>query len=164
MSSFLQRQRAATVARFTTEAISFTALNSPSLAAGNPASMTSTPRASKASATSSFSLMCMLHPGDCSPSRSVVSKIFILLFAFSLIWFVAFRCFSFAFDIIRIIRRSPRGFDCVPRSVPRCVSARPDHPAGGDVVPVWRLVPPQRGRELIADDDKTRCLLSDFVG
>ena len=35
----------------------------------------STPRSTRAWATSSFSVMFMLAPGDCSPSRSVVSKI-----------------------------------------------------------------------------------------
>src|SRR5487761_1798311 len=42
---------------------------------GKPASMTSTPSAASAWAISIFSLMFMLAPGDCSPSRSVVSKI-----------------------------------------------------------------------------------------
>ena len=37
--------------------------------------MTSTPRSTSAWATSSFSSRFMLQPGDCSPSRSVVSKI-----------------------------------------------------------------------------------------
>ena len=37
--------------------------------------MMSTPSAASARATSSFSAMFMLAPGDCSPSRRVVSKI-----------------------------------------------------------------------------------------
>ena len=59
----------------TRRAISATASQSPCEAAGNPASMTSTPRSARARATRSFSGCVMLHPGDCSPSRSVVSKI-----------------------------------------------------------------------------------------
>ena len=42
---------------------------------GKPASMMSTPMASRQSATSSFSSKVMVAPGHCSPSRSVVSKI-----------------------------------------------------------------------------------------
>jgi hypothetical protein len=41
---------------------------------GKPASMTSTPRAASARAISIFSPRFMLHPGLCSPSRRVVSK------------------------------------------------------------------------------------------
>ncbi len=52
-----------------------TASQSPREAAGKPASMTSTPRSASARATRSFSGCVMLQPGDCSPSRSVVSKI-----------------------------------------------------------------------------------------
>ena len=55
-------------------AISWTAAKSPSEATGNPASMMSTPMASSSSATSSFSSCVMVAPGDCSPSRKVVSK------------------------------------------------------------------------------------------
>ena len=44
---------------------------------GKPASMTSTPKATRAWAISIFSARFMLAPGDCSPSRSVVSKIVI---------------------------------------------------------------------------------------
>jgi hypothetical protein len=40
--------------------------------------MTSTPSSVSALATSSFSSVSMLHPGDCSPSRSVVSKMVIV--------------------------------------------------------------------------------------
>jgi len=42
---------------------------------GNPASITSPPSSTRALATSSFSRVFMLQPGDCSPSRRVVSKI-----------------------------------------------------------------------------------------
>ncbi len=52
-----------------------TASKSPTEAIGNPASMMSTPIAASARATSSFSAIFMLAPGDCSPSRNVVSKI-----------------------------------------------------------------------------------------
>ena len=48
---------------------------SPGEATGNPASMTSTPSSARARASRSFSGCVMLQPGDCSPSRSVVSKI-----------------------------------------------------------------------------------------
>ena len=56
-------------------AISDTAAKSPSEAMGNPASITSTPISSSMAAISSFSAWDMVAPGDCSPSRSVVSKI-----------------------------------------------------------------------------------------
>ncbi len=46
----------------------------PGEAIGNPASITSTPSSTRAFATSSFSGVVMLQPGDCSPSRRVVSK------------------------------------------------------------------------------------------
>ena len=66
-------------------AMSRTASKSPGEAMGKPASMMSTPRSTRAWATSSFSARFMLQPGDCSPSRSVVSKIFIVpLFGFGL--------------------------------------------------------------------------------
>ena len=47
---------------------------SPSEAMAKPASRISTPRAAIWWAMRSFSLPCMAHPGDCSPSRRVVSK------------------------------------------------------------------------------------------
>ncbi len=59
----------------TSRAISCTASQSPGEATGNPASMTSTPSSARARAIRSFSGCVMLQPGDCSPSRSVVSKI-----------------------------------------------------------------------------------------
>ena len=61
--------------RSTSVAMARTASKSPGEAIGNPASMMSTPSAASARATSSFSARFMLAPGDCSPSRSVVSKI-----------------------------------------------------------------------------------------
>jgi hypothetical protein len=56
-------------------AISFTASKSPSEAMGKPASMMSTPISSSSCAIFSFSSSVIDAPGDCSPSRSVVSKI-----------------------------------------------------------------------------------------
>jgi hypothetical protein len=55
--------------------ISTTELKSPGLETGNPASMTSTPSDSRAWATSIFSIVFNWHPGTCSPSLRVVSKI-----------------------------------------------------------------------------------------
>src|SRR5271168_4421782 len=51
------------------------AAKSPSEAIAKPASRMSTPRSSRAWAMLSFSWVVMLQPGDCSPSRRVVSKI-----------------------------------------------------------------------------------------
>ena len=75
MSSRLQRARPQMIGPCTSRATAFTLSQSPREAAGKPASMTSTPRSASARATRSFSGCAMLHPGDCSPSRSVVSKI-----------------------------------------------------------------------------------------
>ena len=58
----------------TSTAIRRTASRSSGEAAGKPASITSTPRRARARATSSFSAEVMDAPGDCSPSRRVVSK------------------------------------------------------------------------------------------
>ena len=59
---------------WTSRATRFTDSQSPREAIGKPASMTSTPSSASAFATRSFSGCVMLQPGDCSPSRSVVSK------------------------------------------------------------------------------------------
>src|SRR5690349_22586660 len=75
MSPRLQRARPQMIGPCTSRATAFTLSQSPREAAGKPASMTSTPRSASARATRSFSGCAMLHPGDCSPSRSVVSKI-----------------------------------------------------------------------------------------
>ena len=56
----------------------------------NPASITSTFRRSRQRATSSFSFRFMLQPGDCSPSRNVVSKI--------LIWLICLTSLSLRFS------------------------------------------------------------------
>ena len=61
-------------ARESRAAMARTASKSPGEAIGKPASMMSTPRSRSARAISSFSARFMLAPGDCSPSRSVVSK------------------------------------------------------------------------------------------
>ena len=73
MSCAVQRASAATFtgsARLT----ACTASKSPVEAIGKPASMMSTPRSASLPAMRTFSLMVMLQPGACSPSRSVVSK------------------------------------------------------------------------------------------
>ena len=75
MSSRLQRARPQMMGPWTSRATELTDAQSPGEAAGKPASITSTPRSASAFATRSFSGCVMLHPGDCSPSRSVVSKI-----------------------------------------------------------------------------------------
>src|SRR5262245_23670565 len=75
ISFSLQRASPQIVAPRTVFAISRTASKSPGEAIGKPASITLTPKSTSACATSSFSSRFMLHPGDCSPSRSVVSKI-----------------------------------------------------------------------------------------
>ena len=73
MSRAVQRASAAT---FTGSAwlTADTASKSPADAIGKPASMMSTPRSASLPAMRTFSLTVMLQPGDCSPSRSVVSK------------------------------------------------------------------------------------------
>src|ERR1700694_4398497 len=68
------RARPAMMGRRSDAAILCTASKSPSEAMGNPASITSTPRRSSCWARRSFSCTFILQPGDCSPSRSVVSK------------------------------------------------------------------------------------------
>ena len=61
-----------------------------------PASMMSTPSFSSCLAISIFSARFMLHPGDCSPSRKVVSKILIrFIFLFLLLIFLLKRQKSF---------------------------------------------------------------------
>src|SRR4051812_3772539 len=59
----------------TCRAIACTASKSPGLVIGKPASMMSTPSRASWVAISSFSWVFSEMPGDCSPSRSVVSKI-----------------------------------------------------------------------------------------
>ena len=54
--------------------IASTASKSPGEVIGKPASITSTPRRASCWAISTFSCVFSEIPGDCSPSRSVVSK------------------------------------------------------------------------------------------
>ena len=69
------RESPAMIGPRTALAIASTESKSPSEAIGKPASITSTPRRASCSAISSFSATSSEIPGDCSPSRSVVSKI-----------------------------------------------------------------------------------------
>ena len=75
MSPALQRASPQMIGPCTSRATALTLSKSPLEAAGKPASMTSTPSSASARATRSFSGRVMLQPGDCSPSRKVVSKI-----------------------------------------------------------------------------------------
>src|SRR5579863_3927073 len=75
MSLTAARASPATATPFTWRAISLTAARSPGDAAGKPASIMSTLRRTSFSATWSFSSVVIVAPGDCSPSRKVVSKI-----------------------------------------------------------------------------------------
>ena len=75
MSAKLARARPQITALSASLAISLTASKSPSEAMGKPASMMSTPISSRRVAICSFSCRVIVAPGDCSPSRSVVSKI-----------------------------------------------------------------------------------------
>ena len=74
MSASLARHSAATVVEPISLPMVRTDSNSPGEAIGKPASMMSTPRRSSCRARRSFSAGCMLQPGDCSPSRRVVSN------------------------------------------------------------------------------------------
>ena len=58
----------------TPRAIASTASKSPGEVIGKPASITSTPRRASCCAISTFSCVFSEIPGDCSPSRRVVSK------------------------------------------------------------------------------------------
>ena len=60
----------------TSRAMACTASKSPGEEIGKPASITSTPSRASWCAISSFSCLFSEIPGDCSPSRRVVSKIF----------------------------------------------------------------------------------------
>src|SRR5215208_1299335 len=77
MSCSVVRQSAATVTSRHSAATALTAAKSPSEAMGKPASMMSTPSPCSLRARRIFSERFMEQPGDCSPSRNVVSKIFI---------------------------------------------------------------------------------------
>src|SRR5882724_10156529 len=69
------RHKAATVTSRHSAATALTAAKSPSEAIGKPASMTSTPSDWSFRARRTFSFRFIEQPGDCSPSRKVVSKI-----------------------------------------------------------------------------------------
>src|SRR5215831_6879278 len=75
MSSFRARANAAIGTSRTSRETAITASRSPLEAIGKPASMMSTPSAASWWAIRIFSSVFMEKPGDCSPSRSVVSKI-----------------------------------------------------------------------------------------
>ena len=77
MSFWVERARDATVQSLTAFEMADTDSKSPGEEIAKPASITSTRRRSRQRATSSFSFRFMLQPGDCSPSRNVVSKILI---------------------------------------------------------------------------------------
>ena len=74
MSVTLARARPQITAFCAWRAMAETASKSPSEAIGKPASMMSTPISSRRAAIWSFSSSVMVAPGDCSPSRRVVSK------------------------------------------------------------------------------------------
>src|SRR6188474_249741 len=74
MSFGVHRARPQTVELTISAAMAWTDSKSPCEEMGNPASMTSTPRSSSCRAISSFSWKLRVAPGDCSPSRRVVSK------------------------------------------------------------------------------------------
>ena len=78
MSSLRVRASEATVGRSTAAATALTPSKSPGDETENPASTMSTPSRSSWVAISTFSSGDSAMPGDCSPSRSVVSKIVIL--------------------------------------------------------------------------------------
>ncbi|MCY1557713.1 hypothetical protein D9M68_945860 [compost metagenome] len=75
MSFFTALVSPQTVAFSTILQISETDKKSPGLDTGKPASIMSTPILSSRSAITNFCLVSNLHPGTCSPSRNVVSKI-----------------------------------------------------------------------------------------
>ena len=74
MSRSLARASEHTVLSLMAAAIAFTASKSPFDEAAKPASITSTRRRSSWRAMRSFSSLVIEAPGDCSPSRKVVSK------------------------------------------------------------------------------------------
>ena len=80
MSLSKARARPQTILSLMTLATACTDSKSPGLAAGNPASMTSTFSRSSAFAILTFSSRVIDAPGLCSPSRNVVSNIINLSF------------------------------------------------------------------------------------
>src|ERR1017187_9416075 len=71
-----QRPSAATCAHRNSLLTAYTASISPYDTIGNPASTMSTPSSTSFRAIRSFSGTVMLQPGDCSPSRNVVSNMY----------------------------------------------------------------------------------------
>jgi hypothetical protein len=74
MSVSVERASVQIAMSFASSAICETHWKSPSEEAANPASQMSTFISCNSSASSSFSRRVMEAPGDCSPSRMVVSK------------------------------------------------------------------------------------------
>ena len=74
ISSRSARASAVTATLRISRAMRLHASNSPAEELGNPASMTSTPSFSSCLAMRSFEVAFRWKPGDCSPSRSVVSR------------------------------------------------------------------------------------------
>jgi hypothetical protein len=74
MSALWVRASPQIVGPSTLREIASTASKSPGEVIGNPASITSTPSRASCCAISTFSCVLSEIPGDCSPSRSVVSK------------------------------------------------------------------------------------------
>src|ERR1700738_1650661 len=87
MSSLTARASAVMVAPRISRAIRRHDSKSPGEEIGKPASITSTPSFSSCRAMRSFELASRWKPGDCSPSRSVVSKINTLFELLSLIFY-----------------------------------------------------------------------------
>ena len=75
ISRSLARANEQTIESFTAAATAEIASKSPSELAAKPASITSTLRRSSWRAMRTFSSLVIEAPGDCSPSRKVVSKI-----------------------------------------------------------------------------------------
>ena len=78
MSALWVRARPQITGPSTSRAIASTASKSPGEVIGKPASITSTPSRASCWAISTFSWVLSEIPGDCSPSRSVVSKMWTL--------------------------------------------------------------------------------------
>ena len=78
MSALWVRARPQITGPSTLRAIASTASKSPGEVIGKPASITSTPSRASCWAISTFSWVLSEIPGDCSPSRSVVSKMWTL--------------------------------------------------------------------------------------
>ena len=74
MSALWVRARPQTTGPSTPREIASTASKSPGEVIGKPASITSTPSRASCCAISTFSAVLSEIPGDCSPSRRVVSK------------------------------------------------------------------------------------------